>query len=574
MAELHSTVRFPGVFPVEQGNFTFSVGITPSIATVTATFVGDPINVAHGTMILIYGATAIPFLNCRLDNPSFQAGDSGQAFTVRISDRRWKWEFGEISGQYNVRAADGETVLEKTEKTSRELARMLFLAMNESGFDLLDLPSFIPPESNWINANPATELANICELGGCRVVLGLDNRVRLFKTGRGKQLPTAAREVVSFGADLPDLGDSIKAYAQNTRWELLLELEAVGLEPDYSIEKLVDLSYNPAKKRAAALTPPGDVTQAEIDVGWHDQYPEALQALFADEDERQNGLKSLYRWYRVLRVAHFNDSDPDSTGFGTVPEFGTIDDIEQILPLLDMRVATYFDKSADVRKTKPAEVEGVFYDTTNDPPTFITTEPRTRYHGSFSFDSERGILQFSDPVYKMGTNDDGAPIFLPADLFLRVAVEIKTVDERIFHRAEHEISTVIGSPQNTGPLVITDKAARQTWILLYKTDIQDQSLYRLEDEHTENRDQVDSDLEETLIRRLSELDVEESQTSTYTGLIKHELDGATPQISWKIGPGGSSTTISRNTEHDLNIPRFLARRREEKRRDRDNDNEP
>ena len=55
-----------------------------------------------------------------------------------------------------------------------------------------------------------------------------------------------------------------------------------------------------------------------------------------------------------------------------------------------------------------------------------------------------------------------------------------------------------------------------------------------------------------------------SQTNIYNGIVNALPDGAISQITWSVdGSGGASTTISLNTEHDLWIPRFPARRRAE-----------
>lgn len=49
----------------------------------------------------------------------------------------------------------------------------------------------------------------------------------------------------------------------------------------------------------------------------------------------------------------------------------------------------------------------------------------------------------------------------------------------------------------------------------------------------------------------------------YNGFVAWDLDGAIQQVTWDFGDYGCGTTISRNTEHELNVPPYPARRRRE-----------
>lgn len=53
------------------------------------------------------------------------------------------------------------------------------------------------------------------------------------------------------------------------------------------------------------------------------------------------------------------------------------------------------------------------------------------------------------------------------------------------------------------------------------------------------------------------------QTIEYNGIVPVYLDGAISQATWEVGEGGIMTKASRNTEHDLWIPRYPTRRRAE-----------
>jgi hypothetical protein len=53
------------------------------------------------------------------------------------------------------------------------------------------------------------------------------------------------------------------------------------------------------------------------------------------------------------------------------------------------------------------------------------------------------------------------------------------------------------------------------------------------------------------------------QTVEYNGIRAIDLDGAIAQVTWTVGPGGASTTASRNAEHHVWVPPYPARRRAE-----------
>lgn len=52
------------------------------------------------------------------------------------------------------------------------------------------------------------------------------------------------------------------------------------------------------------------------------------------------------------------------------------------------------------------------------------------------------------------------------------------------------------------------------------------------------------------------------ETRQYPGIVPHDPDGYTQQVTWSVG-AGATTTVSGNTEHNLAIPPYPARRRAE-----------
>ena len=214
-------ISFTGIDPesILSGSFTLSHGITPSTGTLQVLVQQQPYE-AGGTLAFEFGSTKFEFPDCRIIAGSATMGNEGESVTLTIQDRRWKWVNQHISGWYNKRSPDGQISKEPIdfEKTPQELAKLLLDEMKEGGYDVSKLPNDDRPEVNWDYANPAQELANLAEMYGCRVVLGLDNKVRLCVLGDGPPIPANGREVTdSIGVDPPERPDSIKFVASPTR---------------------------------------------------------------------------------------------------------------------------------------------------------------------------------------------------------------------------------------------------------------------------------------------------------------------------------------------------------------------
>ena len=189
---LSGNVYFPGVQVATAADFTLSHGISPSVCLLQT--VPQTSYVAEiGTLQLSFGSTLLSFPDCAVRSATLRSSEQGLFWSLQILDRRWKWQFGEIDGRYNVRSADG-SIIDSTEKTPRQLAELLLRAMNESQFDVDQIPNDSRPTVVWDAANPADELAQLCDQLSCRIVLGLDNHVRIRPIGDGQTLPFASGE--------------------------------------------------------------------------------------------------------------------------------------------------------------------------------------------------------------------------------------------------------------------------------------------------------------------------------------------------------------------------------------------
>lgn len=679
--------HYPGINQILSGTFTLSHGVTPSSAIVK---INPETNFAvpSGTMSITYGnQRPIEFPDCSIDMSSLQRDGSGQVWSIRIQDRRWKWKFGEIYGRYNGLNPDGRVDV-NTDKTPQELATLLLQAMGETNFDVSDLPNKTRPYVDWLGDNPAEQLESLVESLGCRVVLGTDNRVRICLLGNGSPLPPGSVLSGGFSFDPPDIPDELKLICAPTQFQARVILEAVGLDTDGQVKLLKDLSYNPANANAtqtltftdAALggtytltlmgsqtspiaynasaaaiqaeleliTGPGNVTVTGTDpftitfvgtlantpvatmsvdssslvgasgnvtltkpglsgqgepFGWIKEYPETLPGLIGTDtisaQIRSLALKTVYRWYRIKEMA---------TGDLNVPGYGPIKDIKQILPLQSDLLDTESGiASLGERYPRPmhAQVTGRFYSNVGDPATFVNRPEGTPYPGEFSIDEERGIVEFSQPVYQIVTADtdiyatdlvtilvrSGSFCYMPAQLMLECVFNVH--DEKTNQAVVHtETRRLTNGKNRTKPKTIRRNDLNLTIRTQYKplvnapvsiTDVRTFLDATLPPTPLQLRGTIDNRkgtglagpggiIDAGLDGKVSYyLDAEQeiyspknprtSSSYHYPEIRNISPDGRIQQVTWSVGPNGATTKASENSEHKLTTPSYAERRR-------------
>lgn len=592
--------EFPGINTIKGGVLTLSHGISPSIAVIEippATNFAVPM----GTLTISYGTgVRFSFPDCRLDMASLSQTDGGRVWTIRVKDRRWKWEYGKISGVYNQRTPDGEfdtfpapatqaltaAILKaKGDKTPQELAQLLLDAMGETNYDVSQLPNTTRPAVNWVDANPAEELTRLCEPLGCHVVLGTDNRVRLCLLGSGQSLSTTRIISGGYGFDPPEMPDSLEFVAGNTIYQARLLLEAIALDLDGIYKPLKDVSYNPF---------PGDP------YGWCGQNPDTLQALIGTDTlsarTRNLALSTVYRDYRIKDV---------STQDMFIPGYGTLKTIKQLLPLGDTLIDVQeFTLSAppaisgELPQPAGAIITGVYYRGHEDPQTFVNSPEGTRYTGSFTIDRDRGIVRFGEPmsIIAMLSADlntvatptqtivkSGSFASFPAKLLLectfsihdpdtraadRYSVQrrltnnkygtqakiVKREDERLEVRCRYKSRTNVAySVTNIASLVDATTPLTPDVRLPSVTNELGSGL-NAASKGLKDRAKYYLDAAEAVYQPKS------STTVSYPSIVNISPDGRVHQVTWRVGESGATTEASENSEFDLNVPSYGERR--------------
>lgn len=534
MAELQGVCTFPGVAQIVRASFTLSHGITPSAGYIE--FAPQPGFVAtDGELRFLFGSTAIRFPGCRLLSPTFTRAGGGMIARFQIQDRRWKWEHREISGRYNVRKEDGRFE-EDTEEAPQELARKLLRAMGESNFSVSELPNETRPEIDWDFASPAQELAELCESLGCRVVLGLDNRVSIRKIGQGRPLPNLGIQMTEgYGASLQAIPDSLKFVAAPSLSECRLKLEAVGLDMDDKVKLVDDLSYMPTD-------------------GWRYQHPLSFGGVNPSNGQIDQAInlakQTVWKWFRVKEQA---DASYPAQEF---------EKLWQILPLMEGRLKSYDDLDATTQYLPPM-ITGDYYDgnasginTSAASGVGSATLKSRGYRGKFEVDRETGIVKFDEPVYK--TSDaNGIRVFTEPELYLTIAIMFRSLTTRQPQRAV-QTERLRGRSVGGGTRIILREDVREQEVIEYDDTTNRQTSFE------SNRQALLREAQFTLRAAAAEYVTTPTNDIQYAGLLAINPDGAIQQVTWNVGPEGATTRASRNAEFNLAVPSYKERRRIER----------
>jgi hypothetical protein len=529
---------WPAVKQLVSYSGALSLGITPSVHRLTFAPQTGSIP-GNGNLVLTYGGTTIRFRDCLVDSASYQFNESGYLVSFNIMDRRWKWRYGHISGNYNVRREDGSIINgalpaaglnpfgggqagkadEKapaylnSERTPQQLAKLCLEAMGESGYSVSALPNDARPAVEWEYANPAQALQELCDQFGCRLALGLDNKVRIVRLGKGANMPDGPIIDDQLLANPPERPDHVIVITAPIMHQVDLELEAVGLDTDGTIKTIDKLSYKPA---AGFLDPP---KFASVTAG-----------------EKQNLARaSVYRWYRI------------KTPFTLAGQ--KITDLKQILPIDDKQVMP--DQAT--RDRMPAQVYGIFYSeraggsvATNKGNTAASqsflplgdTKSNLIYKETFTIDRDRGIVQFGSPVFRNSAGSPGLTI-AAAQLRLRVAVPYRE-KTGAFKRIERSRATP-GKQQGTGPLVIVKDEILPAVITTYTDTFQVKKAFA-------NNAVTDKECDYYLDAALAAFQVETPHVRTFAGWIPVSPDGALQTVSWQCSERGATMVVSRGQD--------------------------
>lgn len=266
----HGVMEWPGVRSVIDGRYTIAHGMMPGVALLTVQEQRErlPLIGTQGNLIIHDNVGRIVVPDCKLDDITAVEGGDGRRWMLSIKDRRWKWRFGVVAGDYNVidstrdvtlppedsgpYLAPAQVYIPWTRRTPSQLMRLCLEALGERSFEIRSPDRIYPlPRINWDYVDPAQALSMLAESQGCVVVYRLDTDSILI-TPRGYHagvyadgLPTDDVSNQSPGIGLTDRPDSIGLVGAPITYQCLLNLYPVAEEWNGAHPPLHLVSYRP-----------------------------------------------------------------------------------------------------------------------------------------------------------------------------------------------------------------------------------------------------------------------------------------------------------------------------------------
>lgn len=567
---LTPSIIFAGVDSPKGASVSMTHGISPGVFTIEMVPQPD-FPAAGGTLAISDGTVNLSWANCIVDYNSLEMDSHSRNWRLQGFDRRWMWQYGTISGLYNVRNGDF-SVDSATRKTVTELATLCLDAMGETSgdWDLSGLPDIDPPPMvEWDCEVPAEALARLVDMVGCRIVPQLDGSFSVQTAGEGATLPNDNILSTSLTINPPQKPDALAINCGKTLFGFIAPLEAVGLEVDGTIQPIDDLSYLPDGGWGGV-----DVKDF-LTVGDGD-FSTAARKI------RALAQKTVFRWYRIKLPF-------DLPGYGdaTGAESDTVDDWRDILPINAYTWETYTEVGTNIKVYHPAVVFGVWWagpDVNNvlPPSEFATFDPteletceNAAYHRGFQIDTSRGIVMFSEPVYmntkasEAGDKHDFKDGFAmgPARLWLRASCNARDPDT--LGAIRYQQSQSLGD-WGTQPryyrhdelaLVISPTYAIDT------SDAEGPTAYQSTGT-SDNSSDVDAQCNYYLTAAQADYQMTLPQQVTYIGLRDVDLDGAIQHAVYEIRDRapGITTILTRNCEHQHYTVPYRERRAAEDQR--------
>lgn len=554
--------------PCLMGQFTLSPGSRPSAATLY--FMRNQMIPPSGDLVITgvdeFGSpSSISFPSCFVDN--VQAVASGDPLLVaRVLDRRRSWEFGAISGHYNIRSESGDSVF--NEKTPRQLAELCLSVMGENNADLGDFNPTTRPAVDWVLTNPARALEALLDQFGYRIILGIDNRVHIERAGVGDitwlQQFTWLEDTI--GTDVPNRPDGLIAVAGRTLYDMELWLEPVGLELSGEWKNIDKLSYRPPSKFVGNYdvggwsSTPLPYTPANL------VYPSG-----ATEEEKDQinklAVRHVYRTYRIcVRIPpHWmEDNIPNGPPYGDYLKIAgyrgkQVKERWQLLPLEQNQNLKLTNKKPGEKpenllmpKRVAPEVYGCFNSgqsvvkdatTRNDMKSSSAGEPPNSrvYSLPYEIDFERGLVYFDALAYCIIDK-----VKKPARLKLRIASGVRDELTREWTRytIEHRFSPALGA----GMQILPHEEVQ----LRFHHDKKKNLLL-------DNKTEVDQELKLYLNAAVVNLQQRSARSGVFAGIVPISPTGLVQQVTWNFG-AGPTTQFSANTDHNFNVPSYQDRR--------------
>lgn len=361
-------------------NFSGSTGWGETPATITIVAPAGAFSAVRGDVndlvITQPGVDAFTFKKCR--TVAIEEAEPAGAGLLKyvVEDRRWAWQFGTIDGDYNVVNEDGTL---KRERTPRQLATLLAIAMGETNLDVTKLPNTARPRKTWRGSRPVSELSQLCRDLGCVLVFnGHRDKASIHRIGEGDAIEQQPVISETRGVRIPPWPSSIIIDTAATLFQNGLEFfEAVGMDTDGKIKPIDQLSYRPAA--GWGVTDPFEF----IDIG--------TQYLVNGElvNARELAVSTVWKWYRLTGIRGGQWTPAELLRQQGGPRMQGRDDIG---PFLNSRL----ERDGASGNRLPMVAVGAYYDGREN---FENTKAGSKIKIDFSIDDASKTIRFAEPVY-------------------------------------------------------------------------------------------------------------------------------------------------------------------------------
>lgn len=588
-------VTYSGVQSWEDWDFTDTAGVAPAMGVMTIyPQMGYPS--LESDIVMTHDGRTVTLKKMRADAASFARNSGGQIVSFKVFDERWRWQKGYVvSGKYNTRLPSNE-VDPYREKKPIELVDMLFAAMDVTNYvaDIVRDDANIAaarPDADWDVSNPAQELQSLLDSFGLRLVpRRSDGMFVICRTGEGITLEALGRpyQDPSEGIDPQENPDAVAVYTAPIRWQVRLELEAVGQEIWDTAKQPTEIPSDPLAPRP---TDNADGSIKPIDQLTYTPKDSFGNPTWVNTDEDMEGVDiirvqqpdgsyhspqdlarhSVYKYYRVKSddITIPGYSEP-GTGIATVKR-------KQLI-LTDELAEEFIDPDGE-RRMRPAFCDFIGWHrlwqgtgnslggTRLDSQSKDPEDPNEVVTFSIRTEQRLQLVAFSTALMRYPDGDDSGDI-LPAKVWLTCAVEIR--DPVTWQPIRHSRQKPVPGSPPLGP-----RTEAKFVLPLRKDDIKQfyRTYYTIDPTTgagtvaytTDNSVQVDNQIDYYLNSQLQSMQTPNSKTLTLIGLWPFDMDGAINQVSYTISKSGADTKVSRGTEHDFRVPAYKDQQQRNKR---------
>lgn len=581
-------MSFPSIVDITSGTFTFSHGITPSLATISMVAQeANTVSTLPGEFTISYGEDVeITIPDCRVRSSSFQKDGAGRIIQCSIEDRRWRWQFPTISGVWNqwkdntdlgvtVDSSTTAELMPGSMKTPQQLLTMCFEAMGENmdHVDLSKVPNNALIDVEWDMTNAAAAAMHIADVMGCRIIYHpLTNHVSVEPAGDGLSVPqTLDMTDYTQPIDFPDPPANIVCACSRIHYNLDFTLEAIGLDNDGVIRTLKNLKYAPNPNDDDGV---GGFSKSDWRTGFYS---------ITDPIVRARAAMCVFKWYRISGIK----------GFDTIADFPLEFNRLDYLPLMDTQVFSFLEETPEgnFSRPKPAWIYGVFqyydlnnathdntvtgdnlhfidYNAANDPATDPTDDylKHAMFHKGFTIQGDKGIVKFDMPMINPQNTQDGTgEVTMPATLILRTSCYFRDPDTRQYVRhvfdlldPPDDVAKELGIQTQQGdtntsddekPLVLMhDELVLKRWPN-YQEDWTVAHHGGMLDNHLE----IDTYAANYIAAEAANYVQHVSEVGKYAGIKPFDMDGAIQVVGWEVGMSGAFTHIHANNERHPHV---------------------